>query len=205
MHPDVAAGAPRPGRGLLVPVVAIVVAVLLIGTIAIVLASRRDSAQSAPTTTSTVVRPSTTVTTIPRTTSTVTTVPPPPPLTELQRDWVYDPYKCGVDFGVNHPYPHSPTRTYEATATIGLWSSPTTASSLLVTIPVTSYGPGGIGCPDGAGPYVTVTCKITNGQTLSGPFGTYGMWLRSTYQGITGYAHDLWVDTEWDVNAIPTC
>lgn len=181
------------------------VALVLTGGIAVAVTIAGDDSTEETSAPSPAIRTSSTVTTIASTTSTVTPTTAVPRPTELQTEWAYEPYKCGVDFGVSHPYAHSSSRTYEATATVGLWSEPSTTSSLRITIPVTTYGPGGIGCPDGVAPYVTVQCKVTNGQTISSPFGTYSTWVRATHGGVTGYAPDHWIDTEWDISSIPNC
>lgn len=177
------------------------VIVLLIAGLVIGKSMSSDKKETAsPSTSST--QSSTTV--APTTTMPATTTTAPPTPTELNGDFPYDPNKCGVDASPKS-YAHSTSRTYEVTATIGLWSSPTTNSNLLKTIPVTTYGPGGIGCPDFAGPWVTIFCQITNGQNINGPFGNDPVWLRTNYEGTTGYVPDQWVDTEWDTGTIPRC
>lgn len=178
-----------------------VVVILLIAGLVIgktVSGSNKDDGASGPITnaTSAATTPPTTVA------ATTTTIPPTP--TELGNALPFDPNRCGIDASTKS-YSHSPTRTYEVTATIGLWSAPNTGSQLLKTIPVTTFGAGGIGCPDGKDPKVTITCQITNGQTISGPFGNDPVWLRTTYDGAVGYVTDQWVDTEWDTNVIPRC
>ena len=125
--------------------------------------------------------------------------------TELSSDFAYEPDKCGVDSSIKS-YPHSPARTYEVTATIGLWRAPTTSSSRIGVIGVTSYGRGGIGCASGSGPEVTVSCQL-EGEAITGPFGTDTTWLKVRIDGYTGYVTDHWVDTQWDVytDTIPSC
>ena len=123
--------------------------------------------------------------------------------TELTGPFSYEPQKCGIDASPK-PFPHSASRTYEVTATTGVWSAPSTASSLLRTIEVADLGPGGIGCPDGKGPVVAVECQVMNGQLVNGPFGNDPKWLRTTYDGVVGYLTDQWVDTEWDAGTVQT-
>lgn len=170
--------------------------------------TRSSSSTSVTSTTSpSTTRSSTTSTTRAPTTSstraTTTTINTSTP-TELLSGFSYEPLKCISAPAQPQPYPHSSTATYEVTATIGLWTSSTTSSTLIGTIPVSSYGPGGIGCPDGSGPYVKVICKRT-GQTISGPFGSDPIWLKVTIGGNTGFVTDQWVDTRWDVGSLPAC
>jgi hypothetical protein len=159
--------------------------------------------------TTTTVRPSTTTTVRPSTTTTVpgssVTVDPTRP-TELTNAFSrYDPKGCGINVDVMESSPHSLTQTYEVNVSAGLWSAPSTGSSLLKTIQTESYGPAGFGCPNGQGPVVTVTCKVTNGQTLRNGTWTNSTWLRTSYQGKTGYISDWFVDTRWDIYSIPIC
>lgn len=160
--------------------------------------------ESTPTDTgaTTIYRPSTITSSSTSTSVTPTTALPSP--TELGPNLPYDPTKCGIDASPK-PYPHDAGRTYEVTATIGLWSDPSTASRQLKLIPVTTFGPGGIGCPDGLGPRVTISCQVPDAQMIGGPFGNDPIWLRTSYDGVTGYVTDQWVDTEWDVGTIPIC
>lgn len=198
----VASAPARPRRTPLIVAAAVVVVLALVGGAVAIAASAGDdeTAKTPPTTR----RPSTTVTTIATTTSTTPPTTALPEPTELQRDWNYEPDRCNVDASPK-PYPHSSTRTYEVTATIGLWSGASTDSQRLAIIPVTTFGPGGIGCPDGLAPKVTITCKVSRGETIIGPFGNDPIWLRTTFNGITGYVPDQWVDTEWDVASIGEC
>jgi len=127
--------------------------------------------------------------------------------TEFQTNWVNDPGKCGPD-PTDQSQPYSPTRTYQVTATIHLWSAPNLSSTELALIPVTSNGPGGIGCTSGSDPEVSVICK-TQGDTITGPFSSDPIWERVTWNGMTGYVPDEWVDTKWDSSPtnsnIPDC
>ena len=118
-------------------------------------------------------------------------------LADLSSDFAYEPDKCGIDASIKS-YPHSRSRTYEVTATIGLWRAPTTNSSRVGIIDVSEYGPGGIGCASGYGPEVTVSCQV-EGESVTGPFGTDTTWLKVKINGYTGYVTDQWVDTQWDV------
>jgi len=127
--------------------------------------------------------------------------------TEFQSNWVNDPGKCGPD-PTDQSQPYSPTLTYQVTASIHLWSAPTLSSPELALIQVASNGPGGIGCASGNDPVVTVICK-TQGDTITGPFSSDPIWERVTWNGMTGYVPDEWVDTKWDSsptnNNIPNC
>ena len=152
---------------------------------------------------STTISPPSTITSSSTSTSVTPTTALPSP-TELSPNLPYEPTKCGIDASPK-PYPHDANRTYEITATIGLWSEPSTASRQLKLIPVTTFGPGGIGCPDGLGPRVTISCQVPDAQMIGGPFGNDPIWLRTSYDGATGYVTDQWVDTQWDVGTIPTC
>jgi len=145
------------------------------------------------------VRPSTTTTTAPTTTPAVLAI-----TSELRNDWPYEPNKCGPDPS-SHSSAHSSTRTYEVTDTVHLWSAPTTSATPLTVISVPTFGAGGNGCPDGAGPTVTVECVVSAGEPISGPFGTDAIWLRTTVDGQTGYLPDEWVDTKWDTPSLPQC
>lgn len=186
--------------------VAIIVAILVI-TGAVIVGTRLSASDTSTSTTkSTLAVTGSTVSTLASTTT--TTAPPPttalPTPTELSGDFSYEPDKCGIDASPK-PYAHSSSQTYEVTATIGLWSAASTNSQMLKLIPVLSYGPGGIGCPDGLDPKVTIICQVTNGQSINGPFGNDPIWLKTTYDGATGYVPDQWVDTEWDTGTIRRC
>ena len=192
-------------RSSLLVVVGIIVFVVVLLLSGLVIGKSRKSGNtgeaSAPTTST---APSTTVETTTTTLIPITTTTTPPTPTELGNDFVYEPAKCGIDASAK-PYPHSTTQTYEATATVGLWSGTSTSSELLKTIAVKTYGPGGIGCPDGLGPKLTIICQVKNGQMIGGPFGNDPIWLRTTFDGATGYVPDQWVDTQWDTRTLPRC
>jgi hypothetical protein len=180
------------------------------------IASTTTSLRRLPSTTTTV-RPSTTTTVRPSTSTTVrgstsTTLPgssatvDPTRPTELTNAFSrYDPRNCGINVDVMESSPHSLTQTYEVNVSAGLWSAPSTSSSLLKTIQTDSYGPAGFGCPNGQGPVVTVTCKVTNGQTLRNGIVSSSYWVKTRYQGVTGYIWDWLVDTRWDIYSIPLC
>jgi hypothetical protein len=122
---------------------------------------------------------------------------------EMQSGWPFDPTKCGSGTG-DHSQPYNSFRTYQVTTTVHLWSAPSTSSTALDLIPVTSYGPGGVGCPSGSDPTVTVECKVV-GTPITGPFGTDTVWERTSWRGVSGYVTDEWLDTKWDVDSLPLC
>jgi hypothetical protein len=155
------------------------------------------------TTTSTTVTTTTPATTTPPVTSAPATAPGVEQTAELQSGWTHDPTKCGPD-PTDQSQPYSPTHTYQVTATVHLWSGPSTSSTPLTVIEVTSNGPGGIGCASGQDPTITVACT-TKGQPITGPFGTDALWDRTTYGGQDGFVPDEWVDTKWDASTLPTC
>ncbi|MBS1849007.1 MAG: hypothetical protein JST73_12095 [Actinobacteria bacterium] len=147
------------------------------------------------------------------TTPATSSVPPPLPAgfsttdlaapTSEQTTFPLDPTKCGPDPPNNGPY-----RTdgrYEVTATVKLWSGPSISSTPIARVDVDSYGPGGIGCPDGAGPFVQVICR-TQGDTINGPFGSVARWEKVHVTGLPdSYISDEWLDTKWDGDGFPTC
>jgi hypothetical protein len=90
------------------------------------------------------------------------------------------------------------------TATIHVWSQPTTSSNELAEIAVSSYGPGGIGCPTSTDPLIEVSC-VTTGQPITGPFGTDSYWEQATWNGVSGYVPDEWVNTQSDEQILPAC
>lgn len=121
---------------------------------------------------------------------------------ELQA-WPYDPTRCGPQ-PQDQGQPWSASHTYQVTATIHLWSGPTTSSVPLDTIVVSDNGPGGAGCASGDDPTVTVICTV-QGQTITGPFGSDDLWDQVSWKGQTGYLTDEWVDTKWDASSLPSC
>lgn len=152
----------------------------------------------------------TTESTAPVTTETTNTSPSSAPASssngstaELRSDWPHDPNKCGPA-PADQSQPYSPSHQYQVTATVHLWSAPTTSSTPLAVIDVTTNGPGGVGCPSGSDPLVAVTCA-TNGLPITGPFGTDALWDQTSWNGRTGYLSDEWVDTKWDGPNLPPC
>lgn len=142
--------------------------------------------------------------------TTTTTLATAPPITapiqqtaEMQANWTYDPNKCGPK-PTPQTTPYSASQTYRVTATIHLWSGPTTSSTPLAIIDVTTYGPGGIGCPIDGQPLIIVACATT-GETITGPFGPDAIWEQTTWNGQTGYVPDEWVDTQWDAKNFSPC
>ncbi|MCU4185593.1 hypothetical protein K6U06_14590 [Acidiferrimicrobium sp. IK] len=172
-----------------------------------------DTAATAPTTDST----DTTATTgtTDTTDTTVTTgdtgsVTPTPPTTtfdsssaEMSSNYVANPSQCGPT-PVDNGQPFRPDHVYQVTATVHVWSAPSTSSTPLAEIVSTSYGGGIFGCPGPADPVVPVACKVT-GQPISGPYGTESYWDQVTYDGVTGYVPDEWVNTQYDINQLPSC
>jgi hypothetical protein len=127
-----------------------------------------------------------------------TTIPFDSSSAEMRSNWVHQPDKCG-------PQPQPGSTTYfQVTATIHLWSAPSISSTPLDEIVVTSYGPGGIGCPTASDPTVQVFCKTT-GDPITGPFGTDPVWEKASWNGRTGYVPDEWVNTQSDVPTLPSC
>ncbi len=118
---------------------------------------------------------------------------------ELQSGWVSDPTKCGPQ-----QEPALGQTAFQVTATIHVWSQPTTTSTPLSEITVTSYGPGGIGCPTGTDPIVQVQC-VAQGQQITGPFSTDPYWERVTWDGLVGYVPDEWINTQSATSSLPTC
>jgi hypothetical protein len=183
-------------------------------TVIVLNGSSKTPVRTASTTTATA--PSTTLDQTTTTTSTASTTAPttttPAPTTspttptrtaELQTGWTVDPNKCGPVPG-DRSQPFSPSRVYQVTASIHVWSGPTTSSNALATITSTVYGPGGIGCPSPSDPTVGVACKV-QGQTITGPFGADAVWERISWQSQSGYVPDEWVNTQWDVDTLPGC
>jgi hypothetical protein len=124
---------------------------------------------------------------------------------ELRTNWPNDPNKCGPPWTAQSQ-PYNANWTYQVTATVHLWSGPSTSSTPIAIIRVTNNGPGGIGCPSGRDPTVTVQCKTT-GHPIEGPFGTDRTWekVSVTSTGQTGFLPDEWLDTRWDVSSFPSC
>lgn len=127
-------------------------------------------------------------------------------VTAEQQSWSNDPTKCGSN-PTNTGQPYSSSLSYQVTASIHVWSSTSTSSTPLTTIPVTDYGTGGAGCPTPSDPVVTVTCKTT-GDAITGPFSSDSTWEQATWNGTTGYVPDEWINTQWDAESggvIPNC
>lgn len=122
--------------------------------------------------------------------------------TNEQRTFSLDDNKCGSDPAKVGAY--RPDGTYEITATVKLWPTPDTGGSPIARLDVDSYGPGGIGCPDGKGVFVQVLCK-TQGQSVTGPFGADRWWERVSINGLEGYVSDEWLDSKWDSDGFALC
>jgi len=211
--------APMPPRPRLPPwawAAMILVVALGVGGVALIGGSWADHSPptAATATAPTAAQPTTpaapTPTIAPVTTPTIApaTAPTSAPLqvTAEMHSWPSDPNKCGPP-PPDNGQPFSADRSYEVTATIHLWSQPTTASTPLAVI--TSNAPGGgEGCSTDVGPFVTVSCEIVDGQPIEGPFSIGDpIWDQITWQGQTGWVPDEWVNTQYDANDgnIPRC
>jgi hypothetical protein len=211
MGPATPGPAPRPNRWLPTLVAGLVAAGLGIAVTVVVLNRSSTKTISTHSTTTTSSTTTSATTTPPPTTTQTTTTPTTQPITpttlvptaELQTGWTLDPNKCGPVAG-DRSQPFSPSRVYQVTATIHVWSAPTTSSNALGTITSTIYGPGGIGCPSPSDPTVAVACKV-QGQTIVGPFGSDSVWEQVSWKGQNGYVPDEWVNTQWDVDSLPVC
>ena len=191
-------------------VVAGVLAVLLVGRHPITPVGTTRSTGTRATVPATTPSPASTSTPTPTVPPTAATAPPvtssPVVVTSEMQSWPNDPNKCGAS-PTDTGQPFSSSLTYQVTATIHIWSSPSTSSTPLAIIPVSQYGPGGAGCPTASDPVVAVTCK-TQGDSITGPFSSDPIWERATWNGTTGYVPDEWVNTQWDASdggAIPGC
>ena len=85
-------------------------------------------------------------------------------------------------------------RTYPVSWTngLGLWlrGGPGGGSSTIVVMP--------------EGTQLAIECQ-TDGEVIDGPYGATGLWNRVTYDGVTGYASDAYINTGTDGQAAPTC
>jgi hypothetical protein len=57
------------------------------------------------------------------------------------------------------------------------------------------------------GSMVGVLCKVV-GETITGPYGPDSSWDRVTFNGVSGYVTDEWIDTEqdeFDASKVPSC
>jgi hypothetical protein len=82
---------------------------------------------------------------------------------------------------------------YRVTGTVTIYSGPTAASTPLGKIPKDTM--------------IGVQCK-RNGPTVYGPYPPSSNWDRVSFEGITGFVTDEWVDTktdERDRTKVPPC
>jgi pimeloyl-ACP methyl ester carboxylesterase len=101
------------------------------------------------------------------------------------------------DLGSNAPTPVPQTggagRSYAVTDDLLIRSGPATTYPSAVTVP--------------RGTQVIVQCTMA-GETVDGPYGPDSHWDRVTYNGVTGFAADEYIDTKQDITnpaLIPPC